>query len=126
MINIRDVFLFAIIFVFLHQHLEYPNSSWVGIQQSEEVREIISQYPEVILFSSHTHRDIDENSISLNNPFTIVNTGAIHYTLVFDSSVEGGIRREDDYINGVYIEVNGNNVKINGRDIKEKNSVYSR
>ena len=113
------------IFVFLHQHLEYANSSWVGIERAEEIREILSQYKEVVLFSSHTHRDIDENSISLDNPFTIVNTGAIHYTLILDPSEENGRRREDDYINAIYLEVNGNNVKINGRDIKEKKWRYN-
>ena len=112
------------IFVFLHQHLEYPNSSWVGIEQAEEVREIMSQYPEVIFFSSHTHRDINEDSVFLNKPFTIVNTGAIHYTLVLDENAERGRRVERDYINGVYIEVNGNNVVIKGRDVKEKKWRY--
>lgn len=113
------------IFVFLHQHLEYPNSSWIGVQQAEELREILSDYPEIVLFSSHTHRDIDENSISLNKPFTIVNTGAIHYTLVIDSYEGNGVRREDDYINGIYVEVNGNAVRIKARDIKEKQWRYN-
>lgn len=113
------------IFVFLHQHLEYPNSNWVGIEQAKELREILSDYPEVILFSSHTHRDISENSISLNEPFTIVNTGAVHYTLVIDPDKEKGVRREDDYINGIYVEANGNTVTIKARDIKEKEWTYS-
>ncbi len=113
------------IFVFLHQHLEYPNSNWVGIEQAKELREILSDYPEVILFSSHTHRDISDNSISLNEPFTIVNTGAIHYTLVIDPDKEKGVRREDDYINGIYVEANGNTVTIKARDIKEKEWTYS-
>lgn len=108
------------IFVFLHQQLEYPNSSWIGVEQADEIRDILSEYPEVILFSSHTHRDLNENSVALDKPFTIVHTGAIHYTLVYDSTKEKGLRREEDYINGIYVEVNGNNVKIKGRDIKEK------
>ena len=108
------------IFVFLHQQLEYPNSSWIGVQQADEIRNILSEYPEVVLFSSHTHRDLNESSVDLNKPFTIVHTGAIHYTLVYDSTKEKGLRREEHYINGIYVEVNGNNVKIKGRDIKEK------
>ncbi|MDV4149299.1 metallophosphoesterase [Clostridium sp. AL.422] len=112
------------IFVFLHQHLEYPNSSWVGVEQAEELREILSEYPEVILFSSHTHRDIDKDSVSLNKPFTIINTGAIHYTLVIDSNEERGVRMEENYVNGIYVEVNGNDVTIKGRDIKEKKWRY--
>ncbi len=113
------------IFVFLHQQLEYPNSKWIGVQQAEELRNILSEYPEVILFSSHTHRDLSDNSISLDRPFTIVNTGAIHYTLVIDEYEERGVRREDDYINGIYVEVNGNTVRIKARDIKEKQWRYN-
>ena len=50
------------IFVFLHQPLDggkSDNTDWVGAEQSEQIREILSQYPEVILFTSHTHRDLD-------------------------------------------------------------------
>ena len=113
------------IFVFLHQQLEYPNSRWIGVEQEEELREILSEYPEIILFSFHTHRDISDNSISLDQPFTIVNTGAIHYTLVIDSSKENGLRREDDYISGIYVEAEGNIVRIKARDVKEKEWKYS-
>ena len=46
------------IFVFLHQPLDSANNSgnkgWVGSDQSNKIRKILSQYPEVILFSSHT------------------------------------------------------------------------
>lgn len=113
------------IFVFLHQQLEYPNSKWVGVQQEEELRDILSEYPEAILFSSHTHRDLSDNSISLDKPFTIVNTGAVHYTLVIDEYEERGIRREDDYISGIYVEVTGNTVTIKARDIREKQWRYN-
>lgn len=113
------------VFVFLHQQLEYPNSKWIGVEQADELREILSEYPEVILFSSHTHRDISDNSISLNRPFTIVNTGAIHYTLVIDQNEEKGFRREDEYINGIYIEVKGNVVNVRARDIKENKWRYN-
>lgn len=113
------------IFLFLHQHLDYGNNSWVGIKQSEEIKEILAQYPEVILFSSHTHSDLNESSVVLNVPFTIVNTGAVHYTIIPDSNEEKGFRREFDYIKGVYIEVNGNNVLIKGRDIKEKQWIFN-
>ena len=113
------------IFVFLHQQLEYPNSRWIGVEQEEELREILSKYPEVIIFSSHTHRDISDNSISLDQPFTIVNTGAVHYTLVIDPSEENGLRREDDYISGIYVEAEGNIVRIKARDVKEKEWKYS-
>lgn len=109
------------IFVFMHQPLDfkYGGKDYVGTDQSEQIKEILSQYPEVILFSSHTHSDLDESSVQLNTPFTMINTGAIAYTMIPDESAEGGMRRES-YIKGVYIQVKGNNVVVKGRDIKEK------
>ena len=63
------------IFVFLHQPLDSGksgNTDWVGVEQSEQIREILSQYPEVILFTSHTHRDLDASSVELDKPFTMI------------------------------------------------------
>lgn len=113
------------IFVFLHQHLNSENTGWIGVEQSKQVKKILSQYPEVILITSHTHSDLDDSSILLNQPFTMVHTGAISYTLVSDENREGGKRREQ-YIKGLYIEVEGNKVNINGRDIKEKQWIFSK
>ncbi|MCR1950483.1 metallophosphoesterase [Clostridium sp. DSM 100503] len=113
------------IFVFLHQHLDYGENSWIGTNKSEEIKQILSQYPEVIMFASHTHSNLNENSLVLNKPFTIVNTGAVHYTIIPDSNEEKGYKRETDYIKGVYVEVNGNNVTVKGRDIKEKQWIFS-
>lgn len=112
------------IFVFLHQPLDYGNSSWIGVEQSEEIKEILAGYPEVVMFASHTHSNLTENSVLLNKPFTIVNTGAVHYTIIRDKNEKKGYRRETDYINGVYIEVDDNNVTIKGRNIKEKQWVF--
>ena len=112
------------IFVFLHQPLDYGNSSWIGVEQSEEIKEILTQYPEVVMFASHTHSNLTENSVLLNKPFTIVNTGAVHYTMIPDENEENGYRRESDYINGVYVEVNDNKVTIKGRNIKEKQWIF--
>ena len=117
------------VFVFLHQNvnkLTLPgNTSWVGVEQSEQVKEILSQYPEVILFASHSHLDLDESSVMSDDPFTIVNTGAVHYTFVPDENSEEG-RKRVPYIKGVYIEVNGNKVVVKGRDIKEKKWIFTK
>ena len=113
------------IFVFLHQPLSNGNSNWVGVIQNDKIREILSQYPEVIIFSSHTHRDLDDSSVLLNQPFTMIHTGAIHYTLIPDTKSENGRRRES-YIKGLYIEVKGNNVVVKGRNIKEKQWIFEK
>ena len=113
------------IFVFMHEPFDYGNSDRLALKQSEQVRAILSQYPEVILFTSHTHRDLDESSVVLNQPFTMIHTGAIHYTFIPDASSEGGRRRES-YIKGLYIEVNGNDVVVNGRNFKEKQWIFTK
>ncbi|AWK52972.1 phosphohydrolase [Clostridium beijerinckii] len=117
------------IFVFLHQPLDSANNSgnkgWVGSDQSNKIREILSQYPEVILFSSHSHRDLDSNSVKLDQPFTMLHTGAVHYTIIPDENSKGG-RRQEPYIKGLYIEVDGNNVVVKGRDIKEKQWIFTK
>jgi 3',5'-cyclic-AMP phosphodiesterase len=113
------------IFVFLHQPLDYGNRGWVGVKQSEQIIEILSQYPEVILFSSHTHRDLDVNSVTLDQPFAIINTGAVHYTIVPDANSKGG-RKRVPYIKGLYIEVKGNKVVVKGRDMKEKQWIFTK
>ncbi|PRR80375.1 metallophosphoesterase family protein [Clostridium vincentii] len=113
------------IFVFLHQPLDYGERAWVGVKESEQIREILSQYPEVILFSSHTHRDLVESSVILDQPFTIANTGAIDHTKIWDTNDGNGVRTEPN-IKGLYIEVNGNTVVIKGRDIKENQWIFTK
>jgi len=93
----------------MHQPLNSGNVGWVGVKENEQIKEILSKYPEAIIFSSHTHRDLDDSSVVLNQPFTMIHTGAIDYTIIPDASSEGG-RRSEPYIKGLYIEVNGNNV----------------
>jgi len=113
------------IFVFLHQHLNFENKGWIGVEQSKQVRAILSKYPEVILFTSHTHSDLDNSSVLINQPFTMIHTGAISYTIIQDQNSEGGRRREP-YIKGLYVEVNGNQVIVKGRDLKENQWIFTK
>jgi len=112
------------IFVFLHQHLNTNSSrGWVGTDQGQEIINILSQYPEVIIFTSHTHRPLDETSVNTDRPFTMVHTGAVHYTIVPDS--QGGRSRES-LINGLYVEVKDNKVTIRGRNMKNHSWVFTK
>lgn len=113
------------IFVFLHQHLNSGSSGWVGVKDDGQVKQILSKYPEVILFTSHTHRDLAESSVVLNQPFTMIHTGAVHYTLIPDSNSKDG-KRMESYIKGLYIEVIGNNVIVKGRDLKENQWIFTK
>lgn len=113
------------IFVFLHQHLNNGNEGWIGVEQSKEVRKILSKYPEVILFTSHTHSDLNNSSILFKQPFTIVHTGAVSYTIVYDDNYEGGRKREP-FIKGLYVKAEDDKVTINGRNIKDKQWIFSK
>lgn len=113
------------IFMFLHQHLDNTNG-WIGVDPAaaKELKDIFSRYPEIVLFTSHTHRQLDQTSVKLNQPFTMVHTGAIHYTFVPDPNNNGKTTREP-LIQGLYVEVKGNKVVIKGRDIKEKSWIFT-
>lgn len=109
------------IFVFLHQNLNKTTRGWVGTDDGEELKKILSQYPEVIIFNSHTHQSLKDNNIKLNEPYTVVHTGAVKYTILFN---EGKMERVP-YNQGLYVEVKGNNVTIKGVDFKEKNWIFT-
>ncbi|WP_243428239.1 metallophosphoesterase family protein [Clostridium rhizosphaerae] len=112
------------IFVFLHQNLNSNASKgWVGTDQAEDIRKILAQYPEAILFTSHTHASLETTNVTLNQPFTMVHTGAVHYTLKIGSN---GARERTDDNYGIYVEVIDNKVYIKGRDFNNKTWVFSK
>ncbi|TGE33468.1 metallophosphoesterase [Desulfosporosinus sp. Sb-LF] len=111
-------------FVFLHQPFNSnPNNGWVESDQSDNLKKILAQYPEVILFNSHTHADLTDKSVVLNQPYTKVHTGAVHYTIVQHAQGQG--RTREPLIKGLYIEVYGNTVVVKGRDLKEKSWLFT-
>lgn len=110
------------IFVFLHQHIDESINGWSGSDQRENVKKILSKYPEAIIFTSHTHLPLEKHNITLNQPYTIVHTGAVQYTLLIDT--KGKIKREP-YNEGVYIEAKGNKVTIKGRSFKTKQWLFT-
>lgn len=107
------------IFVFIHQPISsnFFGSQWYGVKQGDELVKILSEYPEAIVFSSHTHKEFDEDTIIQGKPYTMIHTGAIGYTLVTDSSSSNGRRRDNEENNAIYVEVKDNKVTINERDI---------
>lgn len=115
------------IFVFLHQQLSSNNGNaikgWPGVKQDTEIKKILSQYPEVIIFTSHTHTSLESVNVTPDQPFTMVHTGAVKYVFVLDG--KGGRKIVDDN-QGLYIEVRGNKVVIKGRDFKSQSWIFSR
>ncbi|SHK04963.1 3',5'-cyclic AMP phosphodiesterase CpdA [Clostridium cavendishii DSM 21758] len=111
------------IFIFLHQHINDSIKGWNGSDQREKVKKILSKYPEAIIFTSHTHLPLEKINLSLNNPYTMVHTGAVQYSLVIDNN--GKITRPS-YNEGIYVSVKQNKVTIKGRRFKEHRWIFSK
>ena len=114
------------IFIFIHQPL-ILNWGWgdiSGTNISDSISKLLSQYPEAIVFNSHTHKQLSEECVDTTNNYTVVQTGAISYTLSINS--DNTISRDFSYANGLYVTVSGNNVTIYGRDFKNNKWVFSK
>ncbi|WP_055669329.1 metallophosphoesterase family protein [Desnuesiella massiliensis] len=109
------------IFVFLHQNIS-SIFGWNGTDQGSKIKDILSKYPEAIIFTSHTHATLEKEKVRVNQPFTIVHTGAVNYTFVVD---EKGNRQRTEDAQGIYVEVDGNKVKIKGRDFKRRSWIFT-
>jgi len=109
-------------FVFLHQHLKTSIAGWKGVVQDKELTDILSKYPEAILFTSHTHASLAKDGVLQTEPFTIVNTGAVAFINEEDSKSLKRVYRESQ---GLYVEVEGNKVIINGRDFSKSEWIFS-
>ena len=103
------------VFVFLHQPI--PNtvagsehSGNKGTENLERLRTLLSQYPQVILFSGHSHRTFK------NQPKTVVQD---KFTMVNDSSVRnpaGRLRESPKDSEGLTVDVYDDHVVIKERD----------
>jgi 3',5'-cyclic-AMP phosphodiesterase len=111
------------IFVFLHQHLNTSSGGWVGTDQAPQIMEILSKYPEAILFTSHTHASFESSNVNINLPFTTVHTGSMHYT--FKSGTNGQRARVYEPY-GLYVEVFGNKVVVKGREFNKSSWVFEK
>lgn len=113
------------IFVFIHQPLTL-NWGWgniSGTNKSDTLKKLLSTYPEVILFTSHTHKQLSEKCFDNSKQYSLLQTGAISYTLSLKD--DGNYSRDFSNIYGLYVTAIGNNVTINGRDIKNKEWLFS-
>ncbi|TCP21867.1 3',5'-cyclic AMP phosphodiesterase CpdA [Scopulibacillus darangshiensis] len=109
------------IFVFLHQPLPhtfygtdidyYKNA----VIQDEELKNILSKYPQVIFFSGHMHWDLRFPGMFLQKDFTMVSSGAVYDTWGPDGNgYETVIDPEGSQ--GLYVKVYDDKVVIKGRD----------
>jgi 3',5'-cyclic-AMP phosphodiesterase len=100
------------IFVFLHQPLNNTLSAsadWGAGEISSQLKEILEEYPQVILFSGHTHFPLQEEQSVVTDGFTMVNTGAVAY-------IEGQLHLSQ----GLLLNVYSDRVEIKAREFSTK------
>lgn len=110
------------IFVFLHQPLSETVAGSEccvdnqAVVQDQELRSILSAYPQVILFSSHTHMTLQLSKTMIQDHFTMVSTSSVRQPWTKDSR-RGSYKAIDSGASeGLYVEVFTNKVQIKGRD----------
>lgn len=105
------------IFVFLHQPLPgtVSGSNNRGVVQFEALRVLLSQYPEVILFTGHTHWELRLSNTLVRNTFTMVNSSSVHKPYDANDLPLAGNKSE-----GLFIEVYADRIVIKGRDFAGK------
>lgn len=103
-------------FVILHQPIidtvagSLKNQEKVGIENGEKIREILKDYPNVVMFNGHSHYALYEEQNILfgqGKEANYVNCGAVAY-----------LRQNNEYgSNATYIEVYEDYILVRGRDI---------
>ncbi|MFS0872585.1 metallophosphoesterase family protein [Paenibacillus xylanilyticus] len=106
------------IFVFLHQPLmdtvagSMKDQGWYGVNQDAEVKAVLSRYPQVILFSGHTHWQLEA-------PRTMVEGVGQLPTMFNAASVAYLWTDEDEHLEGsqgLQVDVYADRVVVKGRD----------
>ena len=110
------------IFVFLHQGLidtvagTFAYQKWHGVNQTEEFSAILKDYPEIVLFSGHSHWEMDSAHCMKARDEAlpaIFNTAAGAY-LWNDASMATNVGIEGSQ--GYYIYVYSDKIVLRGRD----------
>jgi Icc protein len=110
------------IFVFLHQPLPYTvaGTSFCctnnrAVVQHEQLKRILSEYPQVIFFSGHTHWELRLPDTLVRDKFTMVNSSSVVQPWTDDGN-GGEMLAGPDESEGLYVEVYEDKVQIKGRD----------
>ncbi|MEC0245848.1 metallophosphoesterase [Paenibacillus chitinolyticus] len=110
------------VFVFLHQPLPGTVSGTSfccvnnrAVVQHEELRKILSAYPQAIFFSGHTHWELKLPDTLVQDKFTMVNSSSVIQPWT-DNGNGGEMLTGPDESEGLYVEVYKDKVSIKGRD----------
>ncbi|PZE22153.1 metallophosphoesterase family protein [Paenibacillus xerothermodurans] len=114
------------VFVFLHQPLPHTvaGTSFCcvnnrAIVQHEELKRILSEYPEVIFFTAHTHWELKLPDTLVRDGFTMVNSSSVIQPWT-DNNNGGETVLGPEASEGLYVEVYKDEVRIRGRDFHNR------
>ncbi|CAH0344035.1 metallophosphoesterase [Bacillus sp. CECT 9360] len=100
------------IFVFLHQpikHTVYGTEGNYADFEGTRLKKILSKYPQTVLFSGHSHYDLNHPKTVYRQGFTMVNTSSISY--VMDKK-----GRKKHLSQGILVEVYKDRLEIKARE----------
>ncbi len=109
-------------FLFLHQSIyntiagSLPGQGWDGVIEREKLEQILSKYPEVIMFNGHSHWTLDSERCMYDGGElfpTIFNTASVAYLWSSYNITKG---EHLDGSHGYYIRVYEDKVAVLGRD----------
>lgn len=111
------------IFVALHQPPRYTvTASTILANGNEALTAILAQYPQAIVFTSHTHSSIKQENSIYQKDFTVVNTGSLFYIggdemgYVNTGNTADYLLHAYNFAEGLLVTVSGNEVNIERRD----------
>ncbi|WP_339167741.1 metallophosphoesterase [Paenibacillus sp. FSL R5-0341] len=106
------------IFLFLHQPLmdtvagSLKEQGWYGVNQDAELKAVLAKYPQAILFSGHTHWQLEAQHTMYD--------GAGHMPTMFNASSVGYLwTDQDEHLEGsegLHVEIYRDRVVVKGRN----------
>ncbi|WP_397386820.1 metallophosphoesterase family protein [Paenibacillus sp. MMS20-IR301] len=106
------------VFLFLHQPLKdtvagsLEAQEWYGVMQDEELRAILAKHPQTLLFTGHTHWELENDKTMApgnGQNATMFNASSVAYLWTDADERKTGSQ-------GYYVEVYADRVLVRGRD----------
>lgn len=107
------------IFVFLHQPLPatVAGSDSRGVTEAQALRDMLRRFPQVILFTGHTHWRLGLPDTLVQDKFVMVGSSSVSQPWPGPEGVEALDRTASE---GLQVSVTGRQVRIRGRDFTRR------